>query len=59
MHVHESGERGSPAIVFLHGAGASSRMWREHIARLGGYHCLAPDLRASGAATAARSSRGR
>lgn len=44
MHVHESGDAGSPAVVFLHGAGASGRMWREHMARLTGLHCLAPDL---------------
>lgn len=44
MYVHESGAPGSPAIVFLHGAGASGRMWREHMAALTGFHCLAPDL---------------
>jgi pimeloyl-ACP methyl ester carboxylesterase len=42
--VHESGAPGSPAIVFLHGAGASGSMWREHMARLTSFHCLAPDL---------------
>jgi pimeloyl-ACP methyl ester carboxylesterase len=32
-------------ILFLHGAGASGRMWRKHLDRLGDrYHCLAPDL---------------
>ena len=44
MYVHESGTPGSPAVVFLHGAGASGRMWRDHMARLTGFHCLAPDL---------------
>lgn len=44
MFVHESGTPGSPAVVFLHGAGASGRMWREHMAALTGFHCLAPDL---------------
>ena len=44
MYVHESGTPGSPAVVFLHGAGASGRMWREHQAKLAGFHCLAPDL---------------
>jgi pimeloyl-ACP methyl ester carboxylesterase len=45
MFVHESGAAGSPAVVFLHGAGASGLMWREHMARLGDrFHCLAPDL---------------
>jgi pimeloyl-ACP methyl ester carboxylesterase len=45
MHVHESGTPGAPAVVFLHGAGASGRMWRDHMARLGDrFYCLAPDL---------------
>jgi pimeloyl-ACP methyl ester carboxylesterase len=44
MIVHESGDRDAPAVLFLHGAGASSRMWREHMARLSAFHCLAPDL---------------
>ncbi len=45
MYVHESGSPGSPAVVFLHGAGASGLMWRQHMARLGDrFHCLAPDL---------------
>lgn len=44
MHVDESGEPGAPAVVFLHGAGASGRMWRAHLAWLTGFHCLAPDL---------------
>jgi pimeloyl-ACP methyl ester carboxylesterase len=45
IHVEESGKPGSPAVVFLHGAGASGRMWREHVTTLhGAFHCLAPDL---------------
>jgi pimeloyl-ACP methyl ester carboxylesterase len=45
MHVHEAGTPGAPAIVFLHGAGASGQMWRDHMARVGDrFHCLAPDL---------------
>ena len=44
MYVEESGTPGSPAIVFIHGAGQSGREWREHMARLAGFHCLAPDL---------------
>lgn len=45
LFVHESGSPGSPAVVFLHGAGASGLMWREHMARLADrFHCLAPDL---------------
>ena len=44
LHVRESGQPGSPAIVFLHATGASGGMWEQHLQRLGGYHCLAPDL---------------
>ncbi len=44
LYVQESGTPGSPAIVFIHGAGQSSREWRQHMDRLSGFHCLAPDL---------------
>lgn len=44
LYVQESGTPGSPAIVFLHADGASGRMWDQHMRRLAGYHCLAPDL---------------
>ncbi len=44
MYVRESGSPGSPAILFIHGAGQSGREWRDHMARLRGFHCLAPDL---------------
>jgi pimeloyl-ACP methyl ester carboxylesterase len=43
-HVRESGQPGSPAVVFLHGAGISGRMWADHMARLQSFHCLAPDF---------------
>lgn len=44
LYVRESGEPGSPAIVFLQGVGASGGMWEEHMHGLADYHCLAPDL---------------
>lgn len=45
MFVNERGLSGAPAVLFLHGAGASGLMWREHLERLEGrFHCLAPDL---------------
>ena len=44
MYVEESGTPGAPTILFLHGVGQSSREWREHMAKLTGFHCLAPDL---------------
>jgi pimeloyl-ACP methyl ester carboxylesterase len=44
-YLHETGSRGAPCVVFLHGAGASGAMWRDHFARLADrFHCLAPDL---------------
>jgi pimeloyl-ACP methyl ester carboxylesterase len=43
-YVHESGAPGSPAVVFLHAAGVSGRMWREQMRHLSGFHCLAPDF---------------
>jgi pimeloyl-ACP methyl ester carboxylesterase len=44
LYVHESGTRGAPLIIFLHGAGVSSWMWQEQIAHFQDYHCLAVDL---------------
>jgi pimeloyl-ACP methyl ester carboxylesterase len=45
VYVLESGAPGMPAILFLHGAGASGRMWRHHTTRLADrFRCLAPDL---------------
>jgi pimeloyl-ACP methyl ester carboxylesterase len=44
LYVHESGTPGSAAIVFLHGDAATGGMWDQHMERLVGYHCLAPDL---------------
>ena len=44
LQLRESGEAGSPAIVFLHGVGNSGGMWRDHMAQLTDHHCLAPDL---------------
>jgi pimeloyl-ACP methyl ester carboxylesterase len=44
MHVRESGSPSFPALVFLHGVGNSGAMWATHMARLEGFHCLAPDL---------------
>ena len=44
LYVHESGTLGAPAIVFLHPTAANGGMWEQHMGRLAGYHCLAPDL---------------
>src|SRR5512146_31795 len=44
VYTYESGSPASPAIVFLHGGGLSSRMWQPVIERLPEFYCLAPDL---------------
>jgi pimeloyl-ACP methyl ester carboxylesterase len=45
IHVRETGDAASPAIVFIHGGGPSGRMWRGHMELLADrFHCLAPDL---------------
>ncbi len=44
LFVRETGAPASPAVVFLHGVGASGGMWAEHVKLLTGHHCMAPDL---------------
>jgi pimeloyl-ACP methyl ester carboxylesterase len=44
LYVFESGQVGSPAIIFLHGVGTSAGMWKEHMEWFAVFHCLAPDL---------------
>jgi pimeloyl-ACP methyl ester carboxylesterase len=44
LYTFESGSPASPAIVFLHGGGLSSRMWQPIIEHLPEFYCLAPDL---------------
>lgn len=43
-HVREAGDPARPAVVLVHGAGLSGRMWAPHVARLAAFRCLAPDL---------------
>ncbi|MGA9533052.1 MAG: alpha/beta hydrolase [Anaerolineales bacterium] len=40
----ENAGKGSEPIVFVHGGGISSRMWRYALEQLSEFHCLAPDL---------------
>ncbi len=54
LFVRESGPRDAPAIVFLHGVGNTGEMWRDHMARLADYHCLAPDLPGHGRSRSVR-----
>jgi len=44
LYTHESGNPSSPAIVFLHGGGLSSKSWFPVIHELPDFYCLAPDL---------------
>jgi pimeloyl-ACP methyl ester carboxylesterase len=45
LFVAESGTENARAILFLHGSGANSSMWKEHFNQLSGrFHCIAPDL---------------
>lgn len=44
LFTYESGNPTAPAIIFLHGAGLSGRMWQPQMERLPDYYCLAPDL---------------
>lgn len=51
LYTYEAGSPASPAIVFLHGGGLSSRMWQPVIERLPEFYCLAPDLPEHGHST--------
>jgi pimeloyl-ACP methyl ester carboxylesterase len=45
FYVQSAGNPAQPAIVFLHGAGLSSRQWTPQLAALAAdFYCLAPDL---------------
>jgi pimeloyl-ACP methyl ester carboxylesterase len=53
LAVHETGGRGQPTIVLLHGVGMTGAMWADLMAAFPEYHCLAPDLPGHGASRAA------
>ncbi len=44
LYLEESGTKGAPSIVFLHGAGISSWMWQQQVHDLRDFHCLNIDL---------------
>lgn len=44
LYVEETGTRGAPSIVFLHGIGASGWMWEKQLVALADFHCLNIDL---------------
>lgn len=51
LYLHESGNKQNPAIMFLHGVGASGLMWESHMKALQNYYCLAPDMPGHGRTT--------
>jgi len=44
LYFRENGNKNSQTILFLHGGGISSRLWKNELENLTDYHCLAPDL---------------
>jgi pimeloyl-ACP methyl ester carboxylesterase len=44
LYVQETGTRGAPSVVFLHGIGTSGWTWGRQIAALADFHCLNVDL---------------
>ena len=44
MYYEESRDKNAPAIVFIHGGGISSWMWKKQVAAFKDYHCIVPDL---------------
>jgi pimeloyl-ACP methyl ester carboxylesterase len=53
LHFQEAGPDDAPTIVFLHGGGGAGWMWQPQVERLGGFHCLVPDLPEQGRSVAA------
>lgn len=48
LALYRSGDPANPAVLFLHGAGLSGRMWQPQMERLSEFYCLAPDLPGQG-----------
>ena len=51
-HCYESGNPQDPCLVVIHGNASSARFYEEFMARMTGWHVLAPDLRGYGASEA-------
>ena len=54
LSYQSSGPAGAKTILFLHGGGVAGWMWDPVVARLPGFHCLAPDLPEHGKSMAVR-----
>lgn len=52
LYLQETGTRGAPTLVFLHGVGASGWMWWLQTAAFPDYHCLNVDLPGHGKSSA-------
>jgi pimeloyl-ACP methyl ester carboxylesterase len=52
QHIYERGTPDQPPAVLIHGNAASARFFEEMMARLAGWHVIAPDLRGYGASEA-------
>lgn len=52
LFVRETGNMTAPTIVFLHGGGGASWMWKPQLEALTEFHCLAPDLPEQGQSAA-------
>ena len=48
LYIEESGTKGAPTIVFLHGMGVSGWMWTTQVNALQDFHCLNIDLPGNG-----------
>ncbi|MEO0409851.1 MAG: alpha/beta fold hydrolase [Cyanobacteria bacterium P01_A01_bin.135] len=44
LYVEKSGDPSGPTLVFLHGIGTSSWMWKPQLNALSDFNCIAPDL---------------
>lgn len=44
MYFEESGNKTASTIMFIHGGGLSSLMWKKQLEYFKDYHCIAPDL---------------
>ncbi|MFZ7103150.1 MAG: alpha/beta fold hydrolase [Peptococcaceae bacterium] len=44
LYLEGSGNKGAPTIIFIHGGGVSSWIWKKQLEYFKDYHCLALDL---------------